>query len=114
VANRPTQSAAGGVLALPTNSGSFSSSHFGIIPEANIQLSFQLNRSIRFFAGYDFLMWNSVARPGDALNNVIDSRQIPTSGTFTGGVTYNGPGAPSFVTRSFIAQGLFAGVEFGF
>jgi hypothetical protein len=114
VAGRPSQSAAGGVLALPTNSGSFSASRFGVVPETNIALSFQLNHCIRFFAGYDFLYWNSVTRPGDALNGVIDARQIPTSGLFASGVTYNGPSAPAMVTRTFIAQGIFFGVEFGF
>jgi hypothetical protein len=115
VPGRPTQSLPGGIFALPTNSAHLSVDHFTVVPETNISLSYQVNHCIRLFGGYNFLYWNQVARPGDSLNNIIDSRQIPTSVFFTPGLTsYNGPAAPSIYSRSFYAHGVFVGVEFGF
>jgi hypothetical protein len=86
------------------------------VPEANLTLSCQCFDFLRLFAGYNFLYWSQVTRPGDALNNNIDSRQVPTTTLFpyTTGVTYLGPGAPALIQRGFIAQGFFAGLELQF
>ncbi len=109
------QTLPGGVLALPTNTANLSAREFTIVPEVNLSLSFQFTPSIRGFAGYNFLYWSRVARPGDAISGTIDSRQIPTSANYTPGISYNGPFAPSqIMQRGFIAQGVFAGIEIGF
>jgi hypothetical protein len=113
VPGRASQVTQGGMLALPTNSGSRSSNQFAFVPEATMSLSFQLADFIRFFGGYDVLYWSRVLRPGDSVNNLIDSRQIPTSGNFANG-SYNGPYPPALHQRGFLAQGFFVGMEIGF
>jgi hypothetical protein len=109
------QTVPAGILALQTNSANLTTHEFAIVPEVNLSLSFQFTPNFRAFGGYDFLYWSRVARPGDAISGTIDSRQIPTSASFTSGITYNGPFAPSQISqRSFIAQGIFVGIEIGF
>jgi hypothetical protein len=114
VANRPSGTLQGGILALASNSGQQSRSEFSIIPEANLGLSCQLNSWWRIFGGYNILYWSSIIRPGDHINNVVDSRQIPTDQDFNPSVRPGTPGFPSFVTRSFTVHGFFVGMEFGF
>jgi hypothetical protein len=114
--NTTVQTAPGGIFALPSNSGVFANNKFAYVPEANLTLSCQCFDFLRLFAGYNFLYWSQVTRPGDAVNNNIDSRQVPTTttGTYATGVTYLGPGTPALIQRSFIAQGFFAGLELKF
>jgi hypothetical protein len=112
--NQSLQSARGGIFALPSNSGTFADNKFAVVPEANLTLSYHCYDFLRVFAGYNFLYWSQVTRPGDALNNNIDSRQIPTSANYTAGALYNGPGTPTLIQRGFIAQGFFVGLELRF
>jgi hypothetical protein len=115
VSPRPTQTAPGGIFALPSNSGTLSSSSFTAIPEMSLTLNFQITQRIRLFAGYNFLSWNNVVRAGDYVNPLIDSRQIPTNANYQAGIAYNGPTpATALIPRGFIAQGVVLGVEFGF
>ena len=115
VPGQATQSVPGGIFALPTNSGTLTTTVFGIVPEMNVALSFQLNERIRLYGGYNFLYWTTVARPGQFISHTIDSRQIPTSANFQPGVTFNGPFLPSSINpTSFTAQGIFVGIEIGF
>jgi hypothetical protein len=114
VANRPSGTLQGGILALASNSGQQSRSEFSIIPEANLGLSCQLNPWWRIFGGYNIFYWSSVIRPGDHINNVVDSRQIPTDQDFNPNVRPGTPAFPSFVTRNFVVHGFFVGMEFGF
>ncbi len=107
------QTTPGGLLAVASNSGNFSRDAFTIIPEANINVGFFLTRNLRFFAAYNIFYWSNVVRPGDQLNNRIDSRQVPTDPTFNSTVQAGLPG-PSFLTRGFFGQGVSIGVEFGF
>ena len=114
VAGRPSGMLQGGILALPSNSGERIQREFSVIPEANLGLSCQLNPWCRIFGGYNILYWSSVIRPGDHINNVVDSRQIPTDPNFNPNVHPTTPAFPSFVTRNFFVHGFFAGVEFEF
>ena len=104
----------GGVLALPSNIGTGSENKFSIIPEANMTLSYQLHPNIRLFAGYSALYWSSVIRPGDHINSVIDSRQIPTDQNYNPNIKGIAPGFPALVHRDFFANGINVGIEIGF
>ncbi len=112
-ANRVPQTLPGGLLALPGNIGTSSRNEFSFVPEANFSVSYQLGQNIRLFGGYSALYWSSVARPGDHLNSVIDSRGVPSSLAFTPG-TGTAPATPPLVFRDFFAHGFNVGVEFGF
>jgi hypothetical protein len=72
----------GGVLALPSNIGRHTRSVFGILPEAGVTLGVQPIEHVRLTAGYSFLFWNAVARPGSQLDRVVNPGLIPTSPTF--------------------------------
>jgi hypothetical protein len=107
------QSVPGGLLAVASNSGAFTRDVFTIIPELGVNVGFQLTRNVKLFAGYNLFFWSNVVRPGDQLNNTVDSRQVPTDPSFDPTATVTQPG-PSFVTRSFWGQGVAVGLEIGF
>jgi len=100
----------GGLLALPSNSGQFSRHTFAFIPEANAEFSYQLFKRLRLFAGYSFLYWSNVVRPGDQIDLAVNTNQLPTN--IAPGV--GGPGRPRFDFRDtdFWVQGANFGVEF--
>lgn len=116
VGGRATRTVSGGLLALGTNSGSYSVRVPAIASEVNIGLSYLLHSNIRLFGGFNLLYWSSIARPGDYINTVIDSRQVPLAGNYNPNLSsYNGPTAPSsIIRRDFTTQGIFLGVEIGF
>ena len=72
----------GGILALPSNIGSYSRSVFGVIPEAGLTLGVQPINHVRLTAGYSFLYWNAVARPGDQIDPRVNRGAIPGDPTF--------------------------------
>jgi hypothetical protein len=98
-----------GLLALGSNSGSFSRDRFAVIPEVGVKLGYQLTDSLRAFVGYDFLYISNVVRPGDQIDRVLDVNQIP----LVGGAAPPPPARPlvPFRTTDFWAQGLSVGLE---
>jgi hypothetical protein len=101
----------GGLLALPTNSGNFSRDAFSVVPEIGINVGRQLNDHLRVFAGYTFLYWSNVARPGDQIDLGVNPTQLPTA---AGPGALLGPARPAFTFHesSFWAQGINIGMEF--
>ena len=59
-----TESAVGGILALPTNIGEHNRQVFGVIPELGVNIGVEVTNNLRFRVGYAALMWNGVTRPG--------------------------------------------------
>jgi hypothetical protein len=106
----PAQSSPGGLLALPSNSGRFSHDAFAVVPEVGLTVGYQVTRYLRAFAGYTFLYWSDVARPGDEIDRNINRQQVPTS-RINGPLT--GPAQPafSFNQTDFWAQGVSVGLE---
>jgi hypothetical protein len=99
-----------GLLALGSNSGTFTRDTFAVAPEVSLKVGYQLTNNIRAYVGYNFLYISSVVRPGDQIDRVLDVNQIPP---FSAGA----PPAPArplvpFHTTDFWAQGLVAGLEF--
>ena len=64
-----------GVLTAPSNLGRDRVGKFAVVPEANLNLGYQLSDHFRTFLGYNFVYLSSVARPGQA----IDTTVSPTS-----------------------------------
>jgi hypothetical protein len=102
----------GGLLALPSNIGHFSQNRFSVVPEVGINLGYQLTDRLRAYAGYNFLYWSNVLRPGEQIDRVLDITQIPN---------FAPPGTPSagqnrprvsFKESDFWAQGITFGLEF--
>jgi hypothetical protein len=97
----------GGLLAQPTNIGEYNRDRFSVVPEVGVNLGYQLSENWRLYAGYTFIYWSDVARPGQAIDRVVNTTQIaPRIGEFTG------PARPQF---TFTGADFWAyGVNFGF
>ena len=72
----------------------------------------ELGRRWRLFAGYDFLYWNQVVRPGSQIDRNVNLTQstLLGNGALTGSASPN----PLFSRTDFWAQGMTFGFEFRF
>jgi len=99
----------GGVLALPTNSGSFTNESFGVIQELGGTLGYQLTPRWRANAGYTFIYWSNVVRPGDQIDTTLNPNQFPTrAGALIGA---NRPSL-TLLESDYWVQGLNLGLEY--
>ncbi len=105
----PTQEAAG-LLALASNRGRHTRDSFAVVPEATLNLGFQLTEHLRTVLGYTFLYVSQAARPGEQIDLNVNVNQVPTSATFGAA---GGPNRPAFLGRTsdFWAHGINFGVE---
>ncbi|HBI44176.1 MAG TPA: hypothetical protein DDY78_15185 [Planctomycetales bacterium] len=112
-ANGTNRNFVGGLLAERSNIGSFHRDRFSVVPEVDLNVSYHLNDHVRVFAGYDFLYWSSVVRPGRQIDRTIDETLIPN---FASGQAPAGQNRPMvlFHESDFWAQGLNLGLEFRF
>jgi hypothetical protein len=101
---------AGGLLALSSNSGSHSRDMFAVVPEARLQLGYQVTNALRVHVGYSFLYWSQIARAGDQIDLVVNPALLapPLPGA--------SPLRPAFAFQGtgFWAQGIDLGFEFRF
>jgi hypothetical protein len=104
------QSYGAGLLALPSNSGRFERDAFAVVPEVTLNVRYRVTNWLSVYAGYTFLYWSEVARPGDQVDAGVDRRQVPTS-ILAGGGGATRP-AFSFAGTDFWAQGINVGLEF--
>jgi hypothetical protein len=97
----------GGVLALPTNIGTYDRNDFSVMPEFGITLGYDLACRWKATFGWSFLYWSSVMRPADQIDVNVNPTQFPPG-------TLRGDPAPAFrpVTTDFWAQGFNAGLEY--
>src|SRR5262249_36584507 len=75
----PTTTVQGGILAVSSNIGQHRHDEFAVVPEVNLSVGYKVNKSIRVYAGYSFLYWSDVLRPGDILDRTVNRTLIPTS-----------------------------------
>lgn len=107
------QNFTGGLLALPSNIGHFSHNAFSVVPEAGVNLGYQILPCLRGFVGYNFLYWSNVIRPGTSINRVLDVTQIPNFALSPEPAPVPGlHPAAVFHEVGFWAQGLTFGLEF--
>jgi len=98
-----------GFLAQPSNSLEQAHHEWSCISEVNLRVGCDAWGFLRAFVGFDFLYWNTVARPGDQMDRAINLTQ---SQVFGGGVLVGQRRpAPIYQTSDFIAQGFSAGIE---
>lgn len=100
----------GGLLATPTNIGEFQRDRFSFVPEFFVSLGYQFTPNLRVFAGYNFLYWTNVIRPGSEVDRVVDLAFVPNTGLNVPPTGINRP-APQFRDVDFWAQGLSLGAE---
>jgi hypothetical protein len=99
----------GGLYALPTNIGSYHRGQLAFIPEAGLDVGFELTSHVTLRAGYSFLWVSAVARAGEQIDPVVNVTQfrIRSPGPF------EGPARPAFEFQGtdFWAQGVNIGLE---
>jgi hypothetical protein len=110
--NGSAQAFQGGLLALPSNSGRFVRDRFSVVPELGVNLGYNVTDNLKLYVGYTFIYWSNVLRPGDQIDRVLDSNQIP-----------NTPPAPParqrrplvpFRDTDFWAHGVNFGLQYSF
>ena len=109
VAGSPPATAAGGLLALPSNIGHSSRDEISLIPELGVKMSYRVRPGIRLTGGYGLLYWTNVARSGRQIDPVVDTTQLPFSGATAAGL---GRPAVTFPRSDLWVQGLTMGLEF--
>jgi hypothetical protein len=109
---QPTQSLApGGLLALPSNIGTYTRDQFGVMPELGVTIGYLVTDRLRFTCGYTLIYWSNVVRPGSQIDPILDVTQVPS---FEAPAT---PGASPAVVPHFVFQetGLWIqGISAGF
>jgi hypothetical protein len=100
----------GGLLALDSNSGTRHDNRFAVVPESTLRVGYKMTERIKVTAGYDFLYWSNVIRPGDQIDRIIDVNRVPNFRT--GSAVAEVRPAPLFNTTDFWAQGINVGAEF--
>jgi hypothetical protein len=102
-------SSPGGILALPTNTGTFQRNSFTVVPELGATLGYDLTCHLKATFGYTFMYWSRIARPGDQIDMNVNPTQFQ-NGHLTG------VPAPQFrfITSDFWEQGLNIGLDYRF
>jgi hypothetical protein len=95
---------AGGLLAQPSNIGTYRKDRLALAPELAAHLSYRINPNARVFAGYHLTYLNNIVRPEDVIDNTINLSQPGT------------PARPSYIARTsdYWMQGINAGIAFDF
>jgi len=103
----------GFVYSQPSNIGHLHHNDFSVVPQAQIKLGYDLFRNIRVTAGYDFLYWTNVLRPGQQIDPVVNTSQTAPN-SLGGNLQLVGPARPMPVLNAsdFWAQGVSFGLEF--
>jgi hypothetical protein len=104
-----TTAAAGGLLALPTNIVSFGQDRISVVPELSARLGYQITPQLRAFAGYNFIYWTGVVRPGGIVDTTVNPTQLPP-GALVGAARP----APRADPTDYWVHGVNVGVAFNF
>jgi Putative beta barrel porin-7 (BBP7) len=106
VPGNPAATTAGGLLALPTNIGSYSQAAFGVLPEFGLNTTISLTPDLSLLCGYTLVVLSDVLRSGSQIDRVVNTSQI-------GDDPLVGAARPELVLRqsTFVLQGLNFGVE---
>ena len=100
---------AGGLLALPTNIGSYSRDRVGWIPEFGFTVGYKPRRWLELTAGYNVIWMSSVVLSGDQIDTGVNLSQ-------SGGNPLIGPARPAFDFREteYWMQGFTFGATVNF
>jgi hypothetical protein len=77
--NGTTTTYQGGLLALPSNIGSYTSNAFSVVPEVGLKAGMQVTDHLRIFAGYNYMYWSNVMRTGGVIDTRVNASQLPPS-----------------------------------
>lgn len=102
----------GGIFAQPSNIGRSTRNQFGVVPSAEVKLGYQLTNWMRVFAGYDYMYWNQVVRPGNQIDRNVNTSQNTILNGGPGALIGPSQPSPLFNRSDFWAHGASFGVEF--
>jgi hypothetical protein len=104
-----TSTHAGGLLAQPTNIGTYERNNLATTTEIGAILHRQLTCNLEATFGYTFLYWSNVARAGEQIDFDVNLSQVPP-GPLVGAARPEF----SFNSTDFWAQGLHFGLDYTF
>lgn len=95
-----------GLLALPSNIGSFERNRFAVAPELNINVLWHFTPQLKAVCGYSILYWSNVVLSGNQIDTTLNLTQVP------GPIV--GPAFPRahFQRTDFLAQGINIGMDY--
>lgn len=101
----------GGLLAQQSNIGNYSRDKFAVVPEMGLTVGYQLTPHIKALAGYNFIYWSSVVRPGNQIDRTVNASLLPGSP-----VPASGAPRPAFAFNGtdYFAHGVNFGLEFDY
>ena len=76
----------GGLFAQSSNIGSTTHGRFSVVPQVLGSLSYEINCHLKFSAGYNFIYWTDVERPGNQIDRNINPNLAPVFGGSAAGV----------------------------
>jgi hypothetical protein len=100
----------GGLLAAGPNLGHFDRDRFSVVPELTLNVGYWVTPNVRLFAGYNFLVWTNVIRPGDQIDHVVDLTFVPNSPP---GAPFSGLNRPQplFKQTDLVVNGIQFGLD---
>jgi len=105
-----------GILAVPTNMGTYKQDKFAVLPEAEVKLTFKLTKNLEASVGYDFMYWSTLALAGDQIATGPGGLPLVNSSQWFGGALDpaggNNPSFTGIKDSSFWMQGLSVGLTF--
>jgi hypothetical protein len=104
-----SQTTAGGLLAQPTNIGTFERNRFAFLPQVTTNLHYHVTPNVSVHIGYNLLWLSDVALTGDQIDLNVNPSQ------FVGGLLV-GPADPAFTFQEtdYWLQGINWGVNWDF
>jgi hypothetical protein len=101
--------AEGGLLALPSNIGSYSQDRFSVLPEFRANIGYRITPRLKATLGYTFMYWSNVVRPGDQIDLDVNRNSVPRPGVDP--IVSNRPEF-RFNETDYWAQGISFGGEY--
>lgn len=98
-----------GLFAQPTNIGQLEDNKFCVVPELNANIGYYVCPCLKLYAGYTFIYWSSVARPGDQIDRLINT-------TFQGPLPVGDPRPDhsTILSHNTWVHGVNVGLEYRF
>jgi hypothetical protein len=115
IAGQGTAPSLGGILAQPSNIGTYSDDVFSFVPEVEVKMLYEVAKNLELSLGYSFLYWTDVALAGDQIDTVDFGGHIWPRSDRRWIQGLPGATAPAFNginDGGFWAQGLTFGVTF--
>jgi len=108
----------GGILALPTNIGTYTHEEFSIVPEADLKLLCRITKRLEASIGYSFIYWSGIALAGQQIRvqngtntPILNQAQMPSSPPFAAHGSTD-PVFPGVRDTDFWLQGLTIGITY--